>query len=142
MPSITMDKFNFMNVGVTCQFREGEFRFEGVRTLKPEEGKQVLTMSASEISYLNRNRSPKIASGSTDTNIFRIMYLVGGYLAIIIEFFNFANSVRKSKDKKRIVVKFENGRMISGYTDMETFFAVQNAWLDSRTQTRPNLETS
>ena len=142
MPQITVDKCNFMNAGVTFQFREGEFRFEGVRTLKPEEGKQVILMPTSEISYLNRNRSQKMSSGSTDTNIFKYVFYVGTFLAFIIEFFKVADVVKKTKHTKRIIVKFVNGRMISGYTDLETFFAVQNAWLDNRPRIKTNLETN
>ena len=136
-----------MNPSLTCQFHEGEFRIKGVGTLKPEEGKQVITMLASDITFLNLYRSRGITAVRMDTNILRYVFYVGlsiqgAILAIFMEFFKIANSKRKYKANNRIIVKFVNGRMISGYTDIETFFTVQNAWLDNRPQIKTNLETN
>ena len=99
-------------------------------------------MQASDITFLSRNRSRTIGGGSTDTNIFKYVFYVGTFLAFIIEFFKVADAFKKPKHTKRIIVKFEKGRMISGYTDIETFFAIQNAWLDSRPQSKTKLETA
>ena len=136
-----------MNAGVTCQFHDGVFTFEGVRTLKPEEGNQPILMNASDMTFLNRSRSRSMGAGATDTNIFWYVFYIGfsapgAIFAMLMGLIGFASSKREQKASQRIIVKFENGRTLSGYTDMETFFAVQNAWLDSRTAAKSKLETA
>ena len=139
MPRISIDNCNFMNSGVRCDFRDGIFSFEGLRTLKPEDGKQVITMRADEIASLNKPPRPQIKRHATSTNVFR----AGRDLAIMGQIARLITGRdRKNKNRRRIIVTFDNKRSFSGYTDMDTFYAVQNAWLDSRTQTKTNLETS
>jgi len=54
---------------------------------------------------------------------------------MIMEMFGFASAAKKLD--RRIVVHFKNGKFFRGKTDLDTFFEVQNAWLDAK----PDVES-
>jgi len=71
----------------------------------PEAG---LRIDAAEITFLNDPPRSARVSGGPGTNIFKNIFMGGGApLALVMEFF-------------------------IGKTDLDTFFAIQNAWLDRK----------
>ena len=127
---IKIDKSNFADEKSLIEFSDGAFLFG-----RAVEGK--LDLSAEDIVFLNRQARAERVSGRTDTNILQYLFYGGGaFLAIIIEFFKFFGVKRSPKTKRRlnakIIVKFNDEKALSGKTDFDTFFAIQNAWLDSK----------
>ncbi len=127
---INVEKSNFMPLGRTCQFNEGVF------TCDTNAEPSAIKRPASEIIFLNKPPNRGRVSGSTDTNIFKNAFYVGTFLAFLMEIFAFFGGGKTTKISRkqnaRIIVKFADDKFFSGKTDLNTFFAVQNAWLDSK----------
>ncbi len=123
MSYIRVKDSNFLNKSGELKFIDGEFLF--TKTAISSKG-DVLPVTA--IKSLNRLRVKKISG--TNTNIFMNNFLRGTYFATFMEIFGFANTLKKVN--RRIHVHFKDGKYIYGMTDLETFFDVQNTWLDSK----------
>jgi hypothetical protein len=120
---IRIEESDFLRKSAEVNFADGEFRFT-----KTAISSKFETISAAEVKSLNRLRAKKVSG--TNTNIFQNHFIGGPVIAMIMEMFGFASATKKLD--RRIVVHFKNGKFFSGKTDLETFFEVQNAWLDSK----------
>ena len=120
---IIVEDSNFAKTGLSVHFSDNHF----VCSRGVEAG---LKIDAANIVFLNPPPKVKRISASTSTNIFKNHFLGGTYIAIVMEFFGFV-SANKKKTRK-ITARFKNERFLIGKTDLDTFFAIQNAWLDRR----------
>lgn len=123
MSHIKIEESDFLGKSAEMNFIDGEFRFTKTAISSKDD-----VISASEIKSLNRLRAGKV--GGTNTNIFQNHFIGGPVIATLMELFGFAAAAKKQD--RRIVVHFKNGKFFRGLTDLDTFFEVQNAWLDSK----------
>jgi len=127
---IKVEKSNFADEGTTVQFLDDGFICK--------QGEIAgLRLPATDIVFLNRQPKAQRVSGGTDTNILKYLFYGGGaLLALIVEFFKFFGSRKSAKPRKKfdtkVIVKFKDDKILSGKTDFDTFFAIQNAWLDNK----------
>ena len=120
---IIVEDSNFAKTGLSVHFSDNHF----VCSRGVQAG---LKIDAADITFLNPAPKSKRISGSTGTNLFFNNFLGGTYIAIVMEFFGFV-SARKKKTRK-IIARFKEDRFLIGKTDLDTFFEIQNAWLDRR----------
>lgn len=123
MSLIQVEDSDFMSKTTQVRFSDGVLYYR-LTAVSPTER----PIEASEIKSLNRIRATKISG--TNTNIFMNHFLGGTFFAIIMEFLGFKAGAKKLD--RRIHIHFKDGKFISGMTDTDTFFDVQNAWLDSK----------
>ena len=127
---IKVETSNFAELGASVQFLNGSFHCK--------RGDYVgLQIPANDILFLNRQPKARRVSGETDTNILKYLFYGGGaFLALVIEFFKFFGSTKSAKPRIRfdtkVILKFKDDKFLNGKTDFDTFFAIQNAWLDSK----------
>ena len=123
---IVVEDSNFASPGMSVHFSNPRF----VCSKGPEAG---LKIDAGDIVFLNKPPQSRRISSATDTNVFRTAFKIGAQFAIIAEFFGFASAAKdKKKRTQKIIAKFKDNRFLIGKTDRDTFFAIQNAWLDRR----------
>ncbi|MEP4053183.1 MAG: hypothetical protein ABJN22_13155 [Litorimonas sp.] len=120
---IVVEDSNFAKSGLSVHFSDSHI----VCSRGPEAG---LKIDAADIVFLNDPPRSKKVSNNTGTNLFFNHFVGGAYIAIFLEFFGFVSS-RKKKTRK-IIARFKDDRFLIGKTDLDTFFAIQNAWLDRR----------
>jgi len=123
MSNIKIEESDFLGKSALMNFVDGEFRFT-----KTSISSKLDVVSASEIKSLNRQRATKVSG--TNTNIFQNHFIGGPVIAMLMSLFGFAAAAKKQD--RRIVVHLKNGKFFRGMTDLDTFFEVQNAWLDSK----------
>ena len=127
---IFVEKCNFTEPRSQCEFSEGAFTFAAAAR------EQAIKMSASQITFLNKPPNRGRINASTDTNVFKYVFYMGTFLAIFAEFFRVFGAPKSLKPKRKqntkIIVQFKDDKAFSGKTDLNTFFAIQNAWLDTR----------
>ena len=122
MSNIKFDQSNFISASNRIEFSAGVFKYYKAsknHTLQPDQIKSM-------------NRASKKAIGGTDTNIFRDVFYMGAMFAWAYKLFG-VKKVGKSK-KQRLSVHFKDGKHFTGYTDIDTFFEIQNAWLDAKAE--------
>jgi len=120
--NIKLDQSNFVSSSNRLEFSDGAFKY-----FKASEDHIIM---ADQIKSVNRARKKSI--GSTDTNIFKNVFLMGASLALASKLFGVKKSIKPMK--QRLVVHFKDGKYFSGYTDVDSFFDVQNAWLDAKAE--------
>ena len=126
---IKIDKSNFADKGKTVRFVDGMFICE-------RHAEADLKLPAANIIFLNRHSKARSLTGRTDTNIFKYVFYGGvdfAFFAAIIRFFWTPRPAKpKRKLNTKVIVRFSDDRTLSGKTRFNTFFAIQNAWLDSK----------
>ena len=123
MAWINVTESNFATEGLSVHFSNNNL----VCSRGPEAG---LKIDAADIIFLNDPPQSRRISGTSDTNVFKNNFVGGAGFAIFMELFGFARG--RKKRTRKIIVKFKNNRFLIGQTDLDTFFAIQNAWLDSK----------
>lgn len=123
MAWINVKDSNFAKEGLSVHFSNNHI----ICSRGPEAG---LKIDAADIIFLNDPPRSQRISGGVNTNLFRNIFKGGPVIAMILAFFGFAKK-RKQRTQK-IIVKFKGDRFIIGHTDFDTFFEIQNAWLDRK----------
>lgn len=123
MSYIRVEESDFLGKTAELNFSKGEFRFTKTAISSKES-----VIPANEIKSLNRLRVRKVRG--TNTNIFQNNFIGGAFFATIMEMLGFAATSKKLN--RRISVHFKDGKFLHGMTDLDTFFEVQNAWLDAK----------
>lgn len=123
MSNIKIAESDFLGKSAVMNFINGEFRFTKTSISSKQD-----VISVKETKSLNRQRAGKVSG--TNTNVFQNHFIGGPVIATLISLFGFAAAVKKQD--RRIVVHLKNGKFFRGMTDLDTFFEVQNAWLDSK----------
>ncbi len=125
MAWISVGDSNFAKDGLSVHFSDNHF----VCSRGSGAGMKI---AAADIIFLNDPPRSTRISGATDTNTFRNNVLGGPFGAIFMELFSFISKSKNKKRTQKIIVKFKGDRFLIGKTDFDTFFAIQNAWLDSK----------
>ena len=123
MSYIRIEESDFLGRTADVSFSNGKFNFT-----KTKISSKVDTIPATEIKSLNRLKAKKISG--TNTNVFQNHFIGGPFIAMIMELFGFASASKKAN--RPIMVRFKDGKFFRGFTDLDTFFEVQNAWLDAK----------
>ncbi len=120
---INVEDSNFAKTGLSVHFLNNHFVcFRGA-----EAG---LKIDAADITFLNPPPRYERIDATPATVEAQHDWMDGSFIAMVMEFFG-RFSKRKKKTRK-IIVKFKEDRFLIGKTDLETFFTIQNAWLDRR----------
>ena len=122
---IHVEESDFAPIGRKTRFVSEQFKYTDTNAEK------IIKVHANQIQSLNRQSVKAIST--SNTNLFGNNFTGGTFFAIIMELLGFAAA--SSKMNRRIMVRFKDGAYLRGKTDIDTFFAVQNAYLDHKDNT-------
>jgi len=122
---INVERSTFADLGRRAvEFRDGFFTCR-------RGASAVITLNVANIVHLNRQPKAEPISAAPATDMFESQSDVasaGVLRGVIPDLLG----VRGFRNKRHISVQFKDGKAFSGKTDFNTFFAIQNAWLDSK----------
>ncbi len=113
---------NFLTKGSQVRFESGNFYYFDTKFSETR-----LTILGESISSMNKASIRRIGTsgGSPFSNLFK-----GGlYIAIFMEILEFA---QLKTGKQRLSIHFDDGKYFTGFTDLETFFKVQDVWIEHK----------
>lgn len=128
MEKIKVLESNFLTVKSDLFFCDGGFQYQKLGKESP-----VKKLNIADVSSLSKLRKAGRAY-MTEKGI--IVVLIFGLYTLFVALFALLFKDMVSKQKFTFVLNFKKGKMFRGVADIDTAFAIQDAWLDEKARRR------
>lgn len=119
---IKIDESNFLPKGSHIRFENSNFYY-----FKSKLSEKELTLPGENISSMNKASIRRV--GTSGGNSFTNLFKGGLYIALYMELMGFA---KRRTGKQRLSIHFKDKKYFTGFTDLETFFKVQDVWIEHK----------
>ena len=119
---IKIDESNFLLKGSHVRFENNNFYY-----FKSKLSEKDLTLSGENIRSMNKATVRRV--GTSGGSPFKNLFKGGLSIALYLKLIGFA---KRKTGKQRLSIHFKDKKYFTGFTDLETFFKVQDVWIEHK----------